>query len=506
MKHISEIYLNNVKGVTGTFKLSPLTVIVGDNESGKSALLDGITINLLGYHPRHGKTAAAMMELASADRMDSAVKFSDGNLRAGIWERNAKGTCKATIASAIIDDYAVDLRSFQTLKNQDKLALLFSRCDSTEEPWRQFKESILTGNADTDALISKSYGLAIMPVPQRIAATVENLNTARNNARAAAKSATNALQSWDASNSATSVGPLISAYEFGRLEAAYGAYCKKHTELCAKKEAIDAGIHANLKHLKLEHQNLLALKLMIDKDSSGTFTCPTCHYEHDGKSILIGVCEQLDNLAGRMASITATAANDTADLVKRIEAAGHEREAAEDRYTSAKSLKERTTKVELQSSMRQEKVKEADRAGRIADTLSEVCKVATAQMTELVDGAVRKLFTIGNHIWASVNDDSMICIEDGAIGFRRKGKFYTWECMSGRQELIATIGLQVALASGEGRGIVLIDEFGRLDSLSSSKVLLCLEHLIKAGDLAQVIIATPVPIMGVPKSATIITL
>lgn len=59
----------NVKGLTGTFALTPITIITGANSIGKTAILSAIKLALLGYDPSLGKRNIDTWNLSSGPQM-----------------------------------------------------------------------------------------------------------------------------------------------------------------------------------------------------------------------------------------------------------------------------------------------------------------------------------------------------------------------------------------------------------------------------------------------------
>lgn len=57
--YINGIKLENWKGRSAKYALKPLTVIVGQNQRGKSAIVQAICVGLLTHSPKHGKAASA---------------------------------------------------------------------------------------------------------------------------------------------------------------------------------------------------------------------------------------------------------------------------------------------------------------------------------------------------------------------------------------------------------------------------------------------------------------
>ena len=65
MKRIKKLKTKNLKGSSQQVEFKPKTVIVGDNASGKSSILDGIKLALLGEHDHLGKQGKKLMALSS---------------------------------------------------------------------------------------------------------------------------------------------------------------------------------------------------------------------------------------------------------------------------------------------------------------------------------------------------------------------------------------------------------------------------------------------------------
>jgi len=63
----------NVKGRSGEYAIGPVSVVVGDNFSGKSAILTAARLALIGYDPALGKTPGATWQLASGSEMSVAL-------------------------------------------------------------------------------------------------------------------------------------------------------------------------------------------------------------------------------------------------------------------------------------------------------------------------------------------------------------------------------------------------------------------------------------------------
>ena len=75
---VEKVHLKNFKGVTKSYDLGDLSLIVGSNRAGKTTILDAIRLCLLGYHPKLGKQPSSLFSLSSGDEMSCSIFLEDG--------------------------------------------------------------------------------------------------------------------------------------------------------------------------------------------------------------------------------------------------------------------------------------------------------------------------------------------------------------------------------------------------------------------------------------------
>lgn len=101
----------NVKGRSFEHSFEDLNVICGKNASGKTAITDAITIALLGYHPKLGKTNKATAKLAGAGAvMEVAAAFEDDSYILRRWE--LKRTSTSLKSEGTAKDIELEIGSF----------------------------------------------------------------------------------------------------------------------------------------------------------------------------------------------------------------------------------------------------------------------------------------------------------------------------------------------------------------------------------------------------------
>lgn len=131
--HINQVTCQNFKGFTGSRALGPLTVIVGDNFTGKTTIPDAIRLALTGYLPQIGKLPGATYGALAgnpddAGTMGVSVRFDTGRESKLTFAKSKKGA--VSVDGAVPMDLAlnpmlVDVRTFFAMKGADRVAAIF---------------------------------------------------------------------------------------------------------------------------------------------------------------------------------------------------------------------------------------------------------------------------------------------------------------------------------------------------------------------------------------------
>jgi hypothetical protein len=114
----------NIKGVTGQFNLTPITVIGRDNSKGKTALLSAIRLALMGYDPTLGKRHIDTFNLASGESM---AVIADG--KAFRWEQK-RAKVQATLPEGFepAPSTMLDLGSLFAATKEQRMLTIMKAC------------------------------------------------------------------------------------------------------------------------------------------------------------------------------------------------------------------------------------------------------------------------------------------------------------------------------------------------------------------------------------------
>jgi hypothetical protein len=137
MNHINSIAAVNVKGRNFRHLLRPLTIIAGDNATGKTAITDALQIALLGYLPALGKQPGKTMELApdTAKQMEIEAEFSEGGKIRRTFNRTRTGAgVEASGQAPDVSAAQLSFGEFLNAKPTERHAILASLMGAIDYP------------------------------------------------------------------------------------------------------------------------------------------------------------------------------------------------------------------------------------------------------------------------------------------------------------------------------------------------------------------------------------
>ncbi|MBI3804863.1 MAG: hypothetical protein HY282_13990 [Nitrospirae bacterium] len=143
MPKLARVRLHNFKGKRSEWALAPKMLLIGPNGTGKSALLQAVTVGILGYEPRLGKTPASVVQLASGKEMSVEIETEGKFILHRTFKLNSEGISTSVRVSPHkgernmaeahrriveeIGDFTVsfDLSTFLSLSDAKKRSTLF---------------------------------------------------------------------------------------------------------------------------------------------------------------------------------------------------------------------------------------------------------------------------------------------------------------------------------------------------------------------------------------------
>lgn len=128
---IKNVAAAGLKGLIFDWDLAPVTLVVGDSFSGKTAVLDALRLGLLGYHPGLGKRPGDTFRLSGASNLVVDITLDDGKRIGRRWARDGQ-SIKYTgpgPEDALLPLIALDSREYFSLTAAQRLSYLFARMD-----------------------------------------------------------------------------------------------------------------------------------------------------------------------------------------------------------------------------------------------------------------------------------------------------------------------------------------------------------------------------------------
>lgn len=489
----NSIKLKNIKGVTAEYKLFPVTIITGENGSGKSAILDGIISSLLGYHPRLGKKHSELSRLCSA--LPASVEFGPNG-----WTADAKG--KVDVIPSRTPASMLDLADFfgKTARERTQIVLEASGA-----------------RGDVSGVIELLPTVAVDAVSHLSGNPSEWFNSAIEAlSKLSREAAADAKRSAEfITQSRKSLPPQV-ANNPDELSELTNKQASMMRKLAEAESTLRSDWDKQL--AVLTNQSNIALKSLnsITDQKSSAFAelkalsnhpsnfkrCPTC-----GKAMGVEVAKEV-----------------TQDAIQAV----NERIAALDlQYQAAlKVFKEADEKLQIHQSNKpaitdeimtlktnviciEAQIKEAQqrsqdaavRASKInairkletesasktmeATQLSAALKTVKDEADKFMAAAVGPVLRAANQLVENVFDFH-IDFSDGEFGYR-KGEVFVSKTLSGAEQLAVYAGLQLALCGNHSPKILIVDELGRLSPGRKVKFMKQVNRLVQDGVINQFI-------------------
>lgn len=517
---IKSVTLENFKGISRRHELDPVTVIVGGNSTGKTAVVSAIRLGLTGQLPVLGKAPRSLYRLAGDPEKPGKMSITLETLPAGAishtWERNAKGTVSYTGGlpeHLRWPDSMLDFRTFLALPGADQAREMFARCKTDATPHDYLDKELdgvtaanLEVGRKTVAEVRKELGRSAdsdLPLGRWIEGAeawikqqVSDATTKEKQAGAALKAhqgarpervTVDAAKMTEVSNALTEAQAGIAAgvnawRKYERDLAAYNAAVTRRTEDKAQEE----------RRASIAEQSL--------RDEIEQFTgqteCPTCGAEADGwqKKAIAALEKRIENVRKHSA--------DTLSEIENRELPAKPRKPDE----TGKALLERIQQLQGEFQVHQKAVtaqrRYADWRER-SDSLEAEASAATGRLEvmkeaqkrlrdwrdKLINAGVVGILAVANKFTAGLLDAPLEWnAELGEFGRRKPGKgWVALDAFSGFEEQLAFAALSVAVASETKIKLVIMDELGRMTQENKDAVLARMIRLIQEGVINQFI-------------------
>lgn len=275
---------------------------------------------------------------------------------------------------------------------------------------------------------------------------------------------------------------------------AWSAECEKKKELEGK-----ASDWRSLEDMKLQHGAKAAFAQYKEEEPALEQQLETARDAAEEKDKALqaaksatAAAKRLSGAAARVKELRAViAAGPSENAVAAAKSALEAAQAACTRARDAVALEQQANR-DYEEAMQREK----DRAAAEANVESEKEKKDKAtskakEIREKMKAAMSSLFgpvlKFAGPLSKTVMGRELTLNAAGEIGVQSDLSFIPFDVLSGTEQLIATIAIQAALSAAVG-GVVIVDEFSRVDAENKVHLFNALNAMVKEGKLAQVIV------------------
>lgn len=531
---LTHIRMKNFKGYSGDYALRPLTMIVGPNYSGKSRIIEAITVALRGSLPKLGKTNPDTFRLSSGEVMAVLAEI-DGQV--GVrreWRRMPNGSIKAGMQSGVpvkFDDLPIlDPSAYFAMSAAKRTGYLFSmtapkgdckeikavldEVEANDPDFSGRDEEALNAMRDIfhEHCRTGSPNQAVVEIVERLKEEFTSWNR-KEKEGAAANAKINALMERQPKRYAEYEALLDEMIE-----------CQDQQKALSKSiGAVPLVIPDDVKHPQPWRDSLLvtaekyydAVKSFEDQASRidkvhSHDRCPYC------------LSSGLDWKKNILDYLRAERAQKEAE-VRRLERQKEDEEQilvdVESKYDAALKLAEQTQREKretLEAEMRKHEANTDDIARlvkdiekwrteeallqksveqwRKAESFMKIIKACQARMDALkatwVDSVFVDFMARANRLGGDLLD-APLQFSDGEIGILKGTQFVTSETFSGSEHAICVTTIAAALANQFPMRLLLLDEMGVMTGKTQSRLLHRLRECVEANELDQVICVIP---------------
>lgn len=507
---LKSISIRNLKGLSGDFEIGPFTVITGANRSGKSALLDAITLDMLGYVPSLGRQPASTKQLASGSVM-RVSSTHDGYTLVQEWGK--KNTITASRENHMFaDTEMISLTEFFKLTSMARTRFLLKKSGSSisrQSVWAKIVEGMLGRAYSEEQILPVAYiGQKDIPLCDWLDFAAESsrqlsqiISAKINGAEAVVSEHTINASAGSLADSVVNVQPEIDA--LNKEQSSWQAKLSAVSVASAKARATAA---ATIQEGRASVARVATAKAQLDalrKDLSSTPTCgkcggpvacPACAGKKSSSSIAIEAKEldiktlqaQSDKLRDRFRSEDETAKSLEADRAA-VEAEGapyrsrfDELSVQQAKWHAAMGKRDSASKAESTiDELREEK--------RMLFDFKEISSVV---IEEILSASMTETIRVANLLISPVLGITAE-FQDDSFGYTHGKQFVSFKTLSGSEKAVFCAGIGMALTSQSEEKILLLDELGIMrDDLKAVFVKVALS-LIEAGTINQCIVVDP---------------
>lgn len=540
---ITRISAQNFKGRSFVTDLSDITVLVGDNFSGKSSRSEAATLALAGFLPSIERRPFNLYDrLSSGNPMSVQVDFDDGRYIRRDYAKKDSSVSAVVSHRGLnrgwaVEPVLVDADEFLGLSNKERVKFLFQKLTVQGEvitPATLIERLMRSVAAKTEMAVEYIATLEMALSEDHTTALTSGLSP-----QAWLENAVNRLNDNRKSLALTQKN-LVNTVNLSSFHAA-SMLAMNRTEIRQTAEAAAKAMNdeqsslneaqivlrSNQPTITAAEEELAVAKAerwveLVGKELTkaenelagivNMACCPTCGAKNKGwrakieqgskgrveaakaemtkaTSALTTASEALSKKQAKIAEVKAKLSSEAAANV----------EAAKQRYNEAvrkwnessaavSAMEQQDREEERQKKVQQDMAKVSTRL----EVLVELCNIAQAALDNMVNSSIKPFLDNVNTLCEGILL-SAVGYRDGEFGLikgsdQTGSQFITWRSFSGTEKLLFMAAVSIAFAAQAELKVAFLDEIGRLDDSNKLKVVDRLRNLIKHGFLSQAIV------------------
>lgn len=530
-----------------TYAIAKRQIITGPNRSGKTAIIDAISLSLAGYIPRLGKSGDKLEPvIGSSQKAVSVVNFSEGQPRAFAIEKKANGTVsKSSSHKDALTPFVIDSSLFLAAKPADRLVMIQNATGTDPRSLQIIHNSIAKEFPLAKQHLSKSTDLGDYAVESdaNLAQAIKESKACLDRQRKALAAqvehcdaptvAYNEAEHQDLKRAVRNLEGVVSANE-SLINLHSSPFVRPQQPDCERPSLDSVAIAESLRGLRSEKSRLntewseadAAKDALISITIKNNEPCPTCgackeHWSKDPNDspeakAMIEKAGKLDAISDELDAIEIEIASIEPDLNQAIAWETYSKaistfDAEEKRRTeelaqcqsllekSSAELNSQRSKLEVMDKQRdlwvahktqeEQASRMKDEAGAMEaeiEILKKARETLKGNITHLSNTMMQPILDTARKFTDGIMPPMVSA--NFRIGYINDGQWVPLEAFCGSELAVATAALQAALQTQGDLKTIIIDEAQRIDPELLSAFARNIERAIETGVIEQAII------------------
>jgi DNA repair exonuclease SbcCD ATPase subunit len=492
---LARLTVRNVKGVNGDWQLKPITILTGPNWSGKTALLEAITILMCGHVPAIGKRPIDTKTLMSGKSMRLTGNFEDPPHSCNmVFGEGSK-------IEVIPDDQMfapvemVTLAEFEKMTGAAQMRELMRRSSDPTPPavvWSKIAKEMAAAGYTTDDIgdwskFSESTDTSCIEWNDRLREEIDLRIKNAKSQDAAAKAVVNKVvdvqidsKELPPQNVQTSLDAAHAASKEAQLK-----FTVISNELATARAKVSALVDTGAR-LKRDAERLAEDAKKAPKCAlcGGPVECPACAKSAASREVsLKAKLAEKDQVSKDWAAARSVEKAAAA----KVDAARLELQPFEEKIAVLQRQQDRWNALQGENRVIERSQQLMDELLKTRRMLEKLKTVVTSVLDSLLEDGLKGVLDVANLLIRPMLQREIVYRDQVFSLLDEDAKLISPKTFSGTERAVINLGISIALTAKHPEQIMLVDELNVMRPEIKKRFVHVMDHLIYTGVIQQLI-------------------